>query len=334
MSTQSGVIPFKRPEPTGAAVDDRQDTALDQLRVLAERQWHTHGHNNAIDGLRLTLATEPSGTIRAIYPTSFCVVLQGSKISELSDSRFHYQRGQCLFASVNVPVNSRIVDASSQQPYVAFSLAIDPAMVSELLLQHPDIQAAVTPVTALASAMSGTTRQPALSTGEIPADLYDPLMRLLYLLDQPQHLDILEPLIRREICWRLLRSPMGAALLQTGLEDSDTARIGRVTAWIRTHFQQAFKVADLAAMASMSAASFHRHFKAITQLTPVQFQKQIRLQEARRLLLTEHEVASVGYQVGYESPSQFSRDYRKLFGAPPGKDKAVMRSEIAIESRV
>jgi AraC-like DNA-binding protein len=304
--------------------------SLDALTALAERQWHRHGQENAIDGLRLTRATEPSGTMRAIYPTSFCVVLQGSKLSELADTRFHYRQGQCLLASVNVPVNSRIMEASPDCPYVAFSVALDPEMVAELLLHAPASALATAPRQAPCPPLA--ERSSALSTAALPTDLIDPLLRLLQLLDQPQDLAVLEPLLRREICWRLLRSPMGAALQQIGMEDSDTARIGRVTAWMRSHYQQGFKVADLAAMASMSPASFHRHFKAITQFTPVQFQKQIRLQAARRLLLTDHEVASVGYRVGYESPSQFSRDYHKVFGAPPGRDKAKLRSSLVLES--
>lgn len=300
------------PVVTSSLINDLQD--------LVERQWRQYGHENSIDGLRLTLAYEPSGSIRAIYPTSFCVVLRGKKISSLADTELHYQRGQCLFASVNVPVTSRIVEASADSPYLAFSLAVSPDMVSELLMQQPEV---ISPASSQVSA---------LITGDVPDDLYDPLIRLLLLLDKPNDQAVLEPLIRREICWRLLRSPLGAALQQIGMKDSDTARIGRVAAWIKAHFHESIKVADLAAMASMSPASFHRHFKSITQLTPMQFQKQIRLQEARRLLLTDHEIATVGYQVGYESPSQFSRDYRKLFGAPPGRDKAAIRSNIAIEA--
>lgn len=292
---------------------------FEQLRDLVYRQWQQYGQDNALDGLRLSGAFEPSGVIRAVYQTSFCVVLQGSKVSSLGDTDFHYHSGQCLFASVNVPVNARIMTASPETPYLAFSLEIDPAMVAELLLQHPDT-------------LSGSRGNSALSVSDVPEEVLEPLIRLLTLLDQPQDSAVLAPLIRREICWRLLRSPLGPVLQQVGLRDSETARIGKVAAWIRSHYQEAIRVGDLAAMASMSSASFHRHFKAITQLTPVQFQKRIRLQEARRLLLSEHEVASVGYQVGYESPSQFSRDYRKLFGAPPGKDRAVMRSSVAIET--
>ena len=290
-----------------------------KLRSLVEQQWLSGGHECAIDGLRLTRATEPSGAIRAVYQTSFCLVLQGSKRSAIGETALEYRAGQCLVASVNVPVNSRITEASPDRPYLALSLSVDPAMVSELLLAHPEVT-------------DRGVRHRALVKGDAPPDVLDPLTRLLELCQQPDNQAVLEPLIRREICWRLLRSPMGTALQQAGLYDSETARIGRVTAWMRAHYPQAFKVADLAQMASMSPASFYRHFKAITQMTPVQFQKQVRLQEARRLLLHEHDVAGVGYQVGYESPSQFSRDYRKLFGAPPGKDAAVMRSSVAIES--
>ncbi|BES73150.1 AraC family transcriptional regulator N-terminal domain-containing protein [Marinobacter nanhaiticus D15-8W] len=310
MTIQPNIVPVQPGPPS-----------LNLLRDLVERQWLTYGPETGIDGLRLTRAPEPSGTIRALYQTSFCVVLQGAKVSAIGDSTFHYRRGECLFASVNVPVNSRIVEASPDQPYLALSLSIDPAMISELLLAHPEV----------------TYRGPkpaALVTAGVPDDMYDPVIRLLRLLDQPQDRDVLEPLVRREICWRLLRSPLGPPLQEVGLKDSETARIGRVTAWIQANYQQPFRVADLAGMASMSPASFHRHFKTITQLTPVQFQKLVRLQEARRLLLSEQEVASVGYQVGYESASQFSRDYHRLFGAPPGRDKAVLRSSVAIESGV
>ncbi|WP_203142764.1 AraC family transcriptional regulator [Marinobacter mangrovi] len=307
MTAQPNVIPMQPDHPT-----------LNRLRDLVEQQWLAHGPETAIDGLRLTRAPEPSGTIRALYQTSFCIVLQGAKVTAIGEQAFHYGQGDCLFASVNLPVNSRIIEATPDKPYLALSLSIDPAMVSELLVAHPEM------------AYRGPKRT-ALATAPVPGELYDPVIRLLRLLDQPIDREVMEPLIRREIGWRLLRSPLGPALQQIGMKDSDTARIGRVTAWMHANYQQPFKVADLANMANMSPASFHRHFKAITQLTPVQFQKRVRLQEARRLLFSEQEVASVGYQVGYESPSQFSRDYRKLFGAPPGRDKAVMRSSVAIE---
>ena len=136
---------------------------------------------------------------------------------------------------------------------------------------------------------------------------------------------MLAPLIRREMVWRLLGGPHGAMLRQIGLADSRMARIARVVSWIRDNFDQPLRVPDLAALAGMSPASFHRHFRAATAMTPVQYQKQIRLQAARRMLLADGVEA-----IGYESPSQFSRDYRRLFGEPPGRDAAVMRSGIMV----
>ncbi|MBB4197566.1 AraC-like DNA-binding protein [Rhodoblastus sphagnicola] len=271
-----------------------------------------------MDGLLLTRAETPSGLIRAVYRPSFCVVLQGAKVSMLGEQSFRYRAGQGLLASIDVPVTSRISEASPDRPYLAFSLAIDPTMVTELLVEQ-------------STALADTSTVSVLTTTDLDADLHDPLMRLFALLDTPRDLAVLAPLIRREIVWRLLCGRLGVTLRQIGLAESHAARIGRVTAWIRNHFMEALRVADLAALAHMSIPSFHRHFKAVTMLTPVQFQKQIRLQEARRLLLTEGGVASVGYAIGYESPSQFTRDYRRLFGVSPGRDGAAMRASLTPE---
>lgn len=153
-----------------------------QLRDLVYQQWQQYGQDNALDGLRLSGAFEPSGVIRAVYQTSFCVVLQGSKVSSLGNTDFHYHSGQCLFASVNVPVNARIMAASPETPYLAFSLEIDPAMVAELLLQHPDV-------------LSNTRSNTALSVSDVPKELLEPLIRLLTLLDQPHDSAVLAPLI-------------------------------------------------------------------------------------------------------------------------------------------
>lgn len=297
----------------------RTMSALSPLISLVERHWQQFGHQSPLDGLLLARAEAPSGLLHAVYRPSLCVVLQGAKVSILGDRQFNYTAGQCLLAKMAVPVTARIVDASRSKPYVAFSLAFDSVMINELLIAQADTLASMPPV-------------PALQTAEIPETLIDPLQRLLALLDCPDDMSVLAPLILKELIWRLLASPFGEALKQVGLKESYTARIEHATTWIREHFHQVIRVAELAAMSNMSVPSFHRHFKQVTHLTPVQFQKQMRLQEARRLLLSDHEVAKVGYKVGYESPSQFSRDYRRFFGAPPGKDKAIIRSSLIMES--
>jgi AraC-like DNA-binding protein len=149
---------------------------------------------------------------------------------------------------------------------------------------------------------------------------------LVRLLDRPADLPVLAPMIEREILWRLITGEQGATVRQIGLADSSLAYVSRAIRWIREHYADALRVDDLARLAGMSVSSFHRHFRAITAMTPIQFQKQIRLQEARVLLLARpDDVAGAGFAVGYESPSQFSREYRRFFGAPPGRDAVRLR---------
>jgi AraC-like DNA-binding protein len=283
------------------------------LRTLLQRQWDLYGRETPLEGLMLSVAEQPSGLLHSVYRTSFCGVLQGAKLSLLGDRAFRYDAGKCLIASMDLPITAQIVEASRERPYMAFSLAIDPAMVADLLLEDAETETAAPNLTTMAVC-------------ELDMDLLDPLARLLALLDRPRDLAVLAPLIRREMVWRLLNGQHGAILRQVGLTDSRMARIARAVAWIRDRYAEPLRVPDLAGLAGMSPASFHRHFRAATAMTPIQFQKQIRLQAARRMLLADGgEVAAIGYSIGYESPSQFNRDYRRLFGEPPGRDGVAMR---------
>lgn len=292
----------------------------DDLKTLADlldRHARRYGRETPIDGLHLT-RTEAAMEIRSVYRPSFCAVLQGGKISMLGERAFRYGAGQGLLASVDVPVTARIVDASPERPYLALAVEIDPVMVAEML-------------PALAQESGAEPAFAALHTDKLDETLIDPLGRLLRLLDQPRDIPVMAPLVKREIIWRLLNGSLGGMLRHVGLRDSQAARIGRATAWIRDHFSEPLRVPDLAEMAGMSLASFHRHFKAVTTLSPVQFQKLVRLQEARRMLLENHEVSAVGFAIGYESASHFSRDYRRQFGAPPGRDVAAIRALVTQE---
>jgi AraC-like DNA-binding protein len=297
-------------------------TDLSGLAALIERQWHRFGRETPADGLLLNRAETPSGPIRSVYRPSFCVVAQGAKTTLLGETGFRYAAGQALFASLDLAVTARITEANPARPYLALSLAIDLDALADLLsAQAETLAEGAAPAPAFAP----------LRTVTLDPDLCDPLARLLTQLDHPRDLPVLAPLIGRDIVWRLLGGPLGPALRQVGLPESHAARIGRATAWIREHYAETLRVADLAALARMSPASFHRHFKAVTTMTPVQFQKQVRLHEARRLLLGAGDVAGVGYAIGYESPSQFSRDYRRLFGAPAGRDGAAIRARLTSE---
>lgn len=293
-------------------------TDLTDLAPLLERQFLRHGRETPIKGLLLNRAEGPSGIIRSVYGPSFCLVVQGAKLSTLGPDTYRYRAGECLIASVDVPVSARIVAASPAEPYLALSFALPPEDVTALVAEAEIAPAPAAPFAALAA-------------GRADPSLCDPIRRLLECLDHPRDRSVLVPLIRRELVWRLLHSSLGAALAQMGARDSHGARVGRACAHIRAHYAQSLRVQDLARLAGMSVPSFHRHFKAVTTMTPVQFQKLVRLQEARRRLMSAEEVASVGYAIGYESPSQFSRDYRRLFGHPPGRDGAAIRARFAPE---
>ncbi|TKD21688.1 AraC family transcriptional regulator [Rhodobacter capsulatus] len=285
---------------------------LAPLRDAITRLWQAHGRETPLEGLYLTSVSAPTGPIHAVYRPSLCVVVQGAKISMLGDRAFCYDAGKCLIASMEVPIRAEITEASPERPYLALSLGLDPATIAELLLETGETAAPPT--------------SPALAVHDLGAELLEPLCRLLGLCARPHDLAILSPLIRREITWRLLNGPMAPGLRQIGLAGSPAARLGRSIAQIRARFAEPLTIAALAEVAGMSPATFHRHFKAVTAMTPVQYQKQLRLQEARRLLLSDGaDVARVGYAIGYESPSQFSRDYRRMFGAPPGRDAVAIR---------
>lgn len=302
---------------------------LSDLRAQALRLWRTHGRETPVEGLRLAAATEPSGPVHAVYRPSLCVVLQGAKTSMLGERSFRYDAGKCLIASVEVPVRAEITRASAAEPYLAFSLGLDPGLVAELLLEPGGAGMGVgAEVRAAERAGARVGAGAALGVHDLPPDLVDPLGRLLGLCGRPRDIAVLGPLIRREIVWLLLNGPMGPDLRAIGLADGPMGRLARAIAHIREGFAEPLRVAHLAALAGMSPAAFHRHFKAATAMTPVQYQKRLRLQEARRLLLAGGgDVAHVGFAIGYESPSQFSREYRRLFGAPPGRDGQAIRRE-------
>ena len=162
---------------------------------------------------------------------------------------------------------------------------------------------------------------------DVSADILDVAVRMLRLLDRPRDVAVLRPLIERELLWRLLEGEQGAMIRQFGLADSRLSQIGHAIRWLRAHYADTLRVEELAQLAAMSVSSFHRHFRAVTAMSPIQYQKQIRLQEARaRLLADARDVATVGFDVGYDSPSQFSREYSRLFGAPPGRDAIRLRT--------
>jgi AraC-like DNA-binding protein len=287
---------------------------LQEMVALACRHVPECGRADPAPGLTLLRADATTGPVGALYGPSLCVVLQGAKHSSLGRHSFRYDAGKYLVASVDLPVTARITEASREKPYLAMALSLDPASLSALLLEEEQ----------------GTLpTAPGLAVCALEEDLAEPLLRLLRLLDRPRDIPALMPLVCREILYRLLHGPQRNMLRQLALAGSPTARIARSIAWIRDHYDAPLRIAALARLAHMSPSTFHRHFKAVTALTPLQFQKQLRLQEARRRLLAgEAEIAALGFALGYESPAQFSREYRRLFGEPPMRDGAALRASL------
>jgi AraC-like DNA-binding protein len=245
------------------------------------------------------------------------VMVQGGKRLLLGDQVYEYRAGQILVVTAALPVTGHYIDASSQVPSLAMGLVLRPAAIAPLLLDAPDGRWS-----------RATAGSPAIATGGAGLDLLDAVARMLRLLDHPEDAHVLAPLIEREILWRLVTGPHGGVIRQIGLADSGLSHVNRAIRWIRDNYAEPMRIVDLARLAGMSPSAFHRHFRAITALSPLQFQKRIRLQEARSLLAARPgDIAGVGHLVGYDSPSQFNREYRRLFGAPPGQDAAQLRAD-------
>jgi AraC-like DNA-binding protein len=282
---------------------------LGRLRTLIARHAGEGLTRTALPGVSVTASTTTTEPIGSMAEPALAVVAQGAKNTVLNDRVFAYGAGQYLVVSLELPVTGTITQASAEEPFLAFVLRLDPAAVAALLLETG------------AGATPGQARGIAVS--DAGPDLLDAVVRLLGLLEQPGDVRALAPVYQREILWRLVSGEQGATVRQIGLADSHLSHLGRAICWLRGHYDQAIRIEDLAEMSAMSVSSFHRHFRAVTEMTPIQFQKQIRLQEARaRLIAQPGNVAGVGFAVGYDSPSQFSREYRRMFGVSPGRDAA------------
>ncbi|UNL92351.1 AraC family transcriptional regulator [Paenibacillus polymyxa] len=257
--------------------------------------------------------TEP---VYRVYKPSFCFVVQGLKEILLAQENFKYGPSDYLIASMNLPVIGQIIKASPGSPYLSLKLEFTHNQILEVL-NDSKIQVKLK-----------ENAKCALFVGRMEPSIQDAVLRLARLLDTPEEIPFLAPLYTKEILYRLLQGPYGAELAQIAVEGSSTYRIREAIDYIVQHWDQSFRIEDLAETASMSISSFHRHFKEVTSMSPIQFQKQLRLQEARRILMAESaDAADVAYRIGYESSSQFSREYSRMFGAPPRADIKRLREK-------
>lgn len=287
---------------------------IEELRLLITRHAGSGQAPPVMSGIRAIAVDAPTELAHHVMEPVFAVVAQGAKRAVLGDQVFEYGAGQYLVVSVDLPIAGHVFQASRDEPYLAVGLTLKPTAITSLLLE-----------------MAASDQAPAEPAGfgvsDAPAELLEPVIRMLRLLDRPRDAAVLGPMLEREILWRLLNGEQGAMVRQIGLADSRLSQISRAIRWIRAHHAQPVRIEELAEMVAMSPSSFHRHFRAVTTMSPLQYQKLIRLQAARTRLLAESEdIAAVGFSVGYDSPSQFSREYSRLFGAPPGRDVARLRT--------
>jgi AraC-like DNA-binding protein len=255
--------------------------------------------------------------VYAMFKPSFCVIAQGSKEVLLGEEAFRYDPGHYLISTVVLPVVSQIVEASEEKPYLGFQLYLDPTLVGSVMMES-----------GIETKKTGASAK-AMNVSPIENELLEAALKLMRLLDTPDEMKFLAPLIIREIIFRLLRGDQGARLSHLLVSEGDTRRINRAVNHLREHMEEPLVIENLARELGMSVSGFHYHFKNVTAMSPVQFQKQMRLQEARRLMLGEDlDVASASFRVGYDDPSYFSREYKKFFGTPPQRDIARLRSNL------
>ena len=269
----------------------------------------------SVPGLLLTRRTAPTAPATATYQPSLAVVAQGRKRATLAGTTFVFDQSRYLLTSLDLPVICNVIEASEQVPYLCFVLKLEMPVVRELLGRE-EIPAPVPP-----------SDSPAMATGETTAELLDACCRLVDLLNTPQDIPFLSGLIQREIIYRILRGPEGARLRAIATLGDQSHRTAKAIAWIRENFTRPMQVEDLANLAGMGVSTLHHHFRALTAMSPLQYQKQLRLHAAReRMLIDGLDAASAGFEVGYESASQFNREYSRFFGQPPMRDIRTLRS--------
>ena len=298
-------------------VDQLQTTVMRaELAAMIDRITVTDGaRETTIPRLTLARASHMQHPVHAIHEPAFCVLAQGSKRVLLGDEVYIYDSSQYLVVSQNLPVSGQVIDASPEAPYLGLRLSFDVKDIAALAL---DLQ--------LGETLPVRASQRGIFTGELSTTLIDPVLRLVRLLDSPEDVPALAPLVTREILYRLLKSADGWRLAQMAVVDSHSQRIAQSISVLSMRFQEPLRVEDLADEVHMSVSSLHQHFKAVTAMSPLQFQKQLRLQESRRIMISEHvDAATAGHRVGYESQSQFNREYSRFFGLPPARDVKRLR---------
>ena len=293
------------------SADPRHKELTDRVARLATQDGTTI---TDFPPLALARNSQPSMLTPGVYQPSVCIVVQGRKRALLGDEVFYYDPLNYLVVSVTLPAMGQVLEASPDQPYLCIRIALDAEEIGRMLLELK--QRPAPPATA----------DRGLFVARVAEPLLDAVLRLVRLLDAPADLPVLAPIALREIYYRLLTGELGHRLMDAAELSGHAHRVARAIDWLKQHYTSPLRIEDLAAAVHMSPSALHHRFKAVSGMSPLQFQKQLRLHEARRLMFAEgFECAAAGHRVGYESPSQFSREYRRLFGAPPRQEIAKLR---------
>lgn len=300
---------------------NKTQISTESTKSLAEFiDLHTHSEgiqDTEIPALKLIRSTKPFKSLHSIYDQSICIIAEGSKIVTLAQESYRYDPATYLVASVHLPICGEIVDASKDSPYLSLKLSFSPDDILNIVKDCPDMW------------KHNDEIGRGLVVNTLKSSILEPVLRLVKLLDTPNDIPILYPLITREILYRVLQDESGYLIKQFAMLGSHAQAISKVIKIINRDYYKSLTIEALAKEVSMSVSSLHTHFKKVTAMSPLQYQKLIRLQEARRLLLSETtEAADAGFKVGYESPSQFSREYARLFGLPPISDVKKLKDSL------
>jgi AraC-like DNA-binding protein len=275
------------------------------------------GVTQVLEGLFLARASSPLGLIHGVVKPCFCVIAQGSKEFLLGDSRYRYDRDHYLIVTLEMPSISQILEATPEHPYLSLRMELTPSFVEYVIEEAGQ------------GSLPSNPGVRGMDVGRLSVNLQDAVVRLIRLLDSPTEVPVMMPLIKREIVYRLLMGKQGARLRQLAVRRKYTPHIARVVERIRRDFDQPLRIEELARELGMSVSGLYHRFKAVTAMSPLQFQKQLRLQEARRLMLSEDfDATSAAYRVGYRDPAYFNREYKSLFGVPPIRHVQQLREEV------
>jgi AraC-like DNA-binding protein len=308
-------------EPLTPAGGSSEPDVVKLASVIRAYTPHDGSFDLRIPGVHASRASRTN--VELVYATarpSLCIIAQGAKSIILGQEVYEYDASRMLVFSVDLPVAGQVTCASTADPYLGFRLDLDPSKIAELVLK------------VFPHGLPHVAESRGICVSETDLRIVNAVTRLFDLLAQSGDAELLAPLITEEILVRLLRSPIGARVAQIGVRESGAHGVAKAVSWLRDNYTQAVKIEELAKLAHMSVSSFHQHFKAITSMSPLQFQKALRLQEARRLMLsTMADAGTASWRVGYQSASQFSREYGRFFGSAPTKDIARLREQSALD---